>query len=67
VNYKENSNTNADSHVVPSNTKEFLESSPISTDYQRGKKRKPQDEEFYNMNISEINLELDNNSKLLLI
>jgi len=43
VNYKENDNINAVSHIVPSHTKDFFESSPISTDYQAGRKKRTSD------------------------
>jgi len=51
--------------VVLSNTKEFLEASPISTDYQRNKKKRTKDDDYFGLNLSEINLELDNNSNFL--
>lgn len=35
---------NGDSHAIPSHTKDFFESSPISTDYQGGRKKRTLEE-----------------------
>lgn len=51
---------------MPSGTKDFLESSPLSTDYHRGgaKKKRQPEEDYLSLTLNEINLELDNNSIL---